>query len=303
MPSQIGLLTIHGMGETSKDYYKGLVEALSGAFGDLNGAVSYAHVYYQDILQVNEHTVWNRMQGEGLAYNDLRKFLLFGFADAAGLETRKEEPESPYALAQVEIARQLWLLRAQLPANGPVVAIAQSLGGQVFSSYLYDAQKAASGRKPAAGIWRQLERYSGRIKGSVTPFTQEEIAFLRGDNLVGLITTGCNIPIFVAAHKEMHIVPIEKPTPQFSWVNLYDKDDVLGWPLGPLSSSYRALVDDRAIPANGRGPLQYLLGATPHSHTLYWNDQDVIHAVRDMLKAGTYKVLARGADAGGEIGH
>jgi hypothetical protein len=279
------------MGETSETYYQGLMKALKDAMDEFDGTVATAHVYYQKILQDNENTVWERMKGEGLNYKDLRKFLLYGFADAAGLETRKEDPESPYALAQVEVARQLLLLYSKLSANGPVVVIAQSLGGQVFSSYLYDAQKANAGVIPSAGIWKNIHRYSSLIKDDGKDFTEAEIAFLNGRNVVGLLTTGCNIPIFVAAHKEMHIIPIEKPSAQFDWINLYDQDDVLGWPLGPLNDRYQALVVDKKINANGRGPIEYILGATPQSHTLYWDDKDVIHALRDMLREGARKVV------------
>jgi hypothetical protein len=279
------------MGETSDRYYEGLIEELKSAMDEFDGTVALAHVYYQKILQDNEDTVWERMEGEGLNYKDLRKFLLYGFADAAGLETRKEEPESPYALAQVEVARELLLLHRKLSPNGPVVVIAQSLGGQLFSSYLYDAQKSQAGRMPSAGIWKDIHRYSSLIKDDGKDLTATEIAFLSGRNVVGLLTTGCNIPIFVAAHKEMHIVPIEKPSAQFDWINLYDEDDVLGWPLGPLNNRYKALVVDKKINANGRGPIDYILGATPQSHTLYWDDKDVIHALRGMLRKGINKVV------------
>lgn len=215
MLSPIGLLTIHGMGETSDVYFVELISALKDAMDGFDGTVATAHVYYQKILQENENTVWKRMKDEGLNSKDLRKFLLYGFADAAGLETRKEEPESPYALAQVEVARQLLLLHRKLSPDGPVVVIAQSLGGQVFSSYLYDAQKSKAGRIPSAGIWKDIHRYSSLIKDDGKDLTATETAFLSGRNVVGLLTTGCNIPIFVAAHKEMHIIPIEKPSAQF----------------------------------------------------------------------------------------
>jgi hypothetical protein len=287
------------MGETSETYYDGLMKALKDAMDEFDGTVAPAHVYYQKILQDNENTVWERMKGEGLNYKDLRKFLLYGFADAAGLETRKEDPESPYALAQVDVARQLLQLYSKLPASGPVVVIAQSLGGQVFSSYLYDAQKLNAGGMPTAGIWTDIQRYSALIKDDGEDLTAAEIAFLSGRNIVGLLTTGCNIPLFVAAHKEMHIIPIEKPSAQFDWLNLYDQDDVLGWPLGPLNNRYKALVVDRKINANGRGPIEYILGATPQSHTLYWDDKDVIIALRDMLREGIHKAV--GAPANVEI--
>jgi len=68
--------------------------------------------------------------------------LLFGFADAAGLETDKEDPGSVYEKAQQEIANRVIDAANAVGADGPMVAIAQSLGCQMLSSYIYDAQKA-----------------------------------------------------------------------------------------------------------------------------------------------------------------
>lgn len=77
---------------------------------------------------------------------------------------------------------------------------------------------------------------------------------------------------------------------------------MLGWPLGPLNDRYKALVVDKKINANGRGPIEYILGATPQSHTLYWNDKDVIHALRDMLREGINKAVGAPADVEFDVG-
>ena len=71
-------------------------------------------------------------------------------ADAAGLENRKEIRGSVYELAQGEIARILLGACTANPAM-PVVFLAHSLGCQVLSSYLYDAQKALAGGQVQAG--------------------------------------------------------------------------------------------------------------------------------------------------------
>ena len=43
--------------------------------------------------------------------------------------------------------------------------LAQSLGAQVLSSYLYDAQKAAAGGTVIAGIWKNIDDWSARALG------------------------------------------------------------------------------------------------------------------------------------------
>jgi hypothetical protein len=100
-----------------------------------------------------------------LHYADLRRFLLFGFGDAAGLENRKEIDGSVYELAQAAIARQLLGVARHDPSTR-VVFLAQSLGGQVLSSYIHDAQKALAGGQVQAGVWKDVDAWAMRALGA-----------------------------------------------------------------------------------------------------------------------------------------
>lgn len=279
--AKVALLTLHGMGEIHENYADGLVAGLTERLRSRIADVAIRPVYYQKPLQDSENAVWQRVrQHNRVHYDDLRKFLLFGFADAAGLENRKEVPGSAYEDAQIEIARAMLKACDILRGEGPVVVISQSLGCQVFSCYLYDARKRAKGETP--GIWSDIDRFGNAIAGR--KLTSREKEFLAGSTVRRWVTTGCTIPIFVAAHKQMNIKPIEAPTPDFRWLNLYDPDDVLGWPLQPLSDGYRALVEDRAI-NSGRGAVDWILKSwNPMSHTAYWRDDDVLGPLEKMLR-------------------
>lgn len=106
--------------------------------------------------------------------------------------------------------------------------------------------------------------------------------FRRMQSLKGFYTLGCNIPIFVAGHKK--IEAIKPPMEEFKWYNLYDKDDVLGWPLKSLSPSYEELVEDIQINV-GRGLLSKLFKSwNPLSHGQYWQDKNVIGHISDNIK-------------------
>jgi hypothetical protein len=281
--ADVVLVTVHGMGETAPDYAADLGQRLGARIGPrLAAQVDFRSVYYQQVLQPNELEVWRRVSATGaVRYDRLRKFLLFGFGDAAGLENRKEDSGSVYELAQIEIAKTL--LDAYV-ANGPdtpVVLLSHSLGCQVLSSYIYDAQKARSGLPVAAGVWKDIDHWSRTLQGR--PLTEPEKSFLACGTALGWVTTGCNIPIFVAAHKEMTIIPISPPRPSFKWINIYDPDDVLGWPLQPLSEGYRLLVEDRAINA-GRGVIDWIVKSwNPMSHSSYWQDEQVLAPLASML--------------------
>ncbi len=282
MPT-VALVSVHGMGETPRNYAAEVFGQMRSRLGpDLRERLACYSVYYQDILQKNEQLVWNRVDRQSkVHYDELRKFMLFGFADAAGLENRKEIPGSVYELAQGEIARNL--LGACTASHAmPVVFLAHSLGCQVLSSYLYDAQKARAGGRVEAGVWRDIDGWARMAVGRV--LSEREKLYLAGGTCSGLLTTGCNIPIFVAAHRNMHIKPIAPPTPIFHWLNLYDPDDVLGWPLQPLSENYRVLVEDRAINA-GQGAVNWMLKSwNPLSHSAYWQDDAVLEPLAGMIR-------------------
>ena len=283
MTKKAALLTLHGMGEIDYDYYKSLHKRLSGRPDALMERVAFQAVNFQTILQPNQDAVWANMlqKAEALEYHGLRQFLLFGISDAAGLESRRDQPGSAYEDAQLEIARKLYAVRSEMEGDVPVVAIAQSLGGPLLSCYLYDAQKVGAGGS-GAGMWRNIDAFAPRITGHATPLTRDEKRFLAGASLAGIVTTGCNIPIFVAAHKKMDIRAIMPPSIGFRWLNFYDRHDPLGWPLQPLGGGYEVLVEDREINA-ARGLLDWLKSFTPMSHLAYWEDDNVVDALAGML--------------------
>jgi hypothetical protein len=166
-----------------------------------------------------------------------------------------------YIEVQKEIMQALDKLYVELGNNDkPVIIIAQSLGCQVISNYIWDA-------KHDSGIFNGLEPdASAQLK-----------SFRRLNSCVHLLTTGCNIPMFVAGLNP--IEAIQKPNNEFTWFNYYDRDDVLGWPLSPLSDSYGALVKDHEINAGG-----IFSSWNPWSHGQYWTDKDVLNSLIDRIR-------------------
>lgn len=287
--AKVALLTVHGMGETKRHYSEDLRSSLVERLGDKFENLAFCSIYYQDVLQGNQQAVWKSIDEHSkVHYDDLRKFVLFGFGDAAGLENRKELPGSTYVQAQIRIAQELLRAYQEVGSGGHVVAISQSLGCQVLSSYLWDAQQAfkqqgGAGKGASVGIWTDIDAYAQAITGG-RGLTADEKLFLAGTNLNRWVTTGCNIPIFVAAHQQMDIKPIDPPNADFHWLNMFDPDDVLGWPLRPLSPGYHDLVEDRSINA-GQGAIDWILKSwNPMSHTAYWSDDDVLDPLVEMLE-------------------
>jgi hypothetical protein len=269
-PKSIALLTIHGMGETPKNYHKLFLERVKKYVGENDWKnVAFESIYYQDILQANQAEIYHRMKPR-IRWQGLRRFLLYNFSDAASLDYRKEEANSAYQQAQSRISSALHNVYEKCGRRDvPVVILAYSLGCHVISNYIWDAQQAS----PSAGIWKK----SKSLKEGA------ETNFLRLPSLQHLITVGCNIPVFVAGYKS--IAPFRKPNRTFKWLNLYDKDDILGWPLEPLSPSYRKLVKDVQINANEKFSDLLLKSWNPYSHENYFGDSAVVRSVGDALKS------------------
>lgn len=281
MKKKAALITIHGMGKTEETYADTFFNKLRKKLGDHSNYLHTDKIYYQDILQKNEDKVWGRVMDQ-VRWLDLRQFVLFGFGDAAGLEAKKDSPNSVYTQAQAKIGKVLLDTFGKIENDAPVFIIAQSLGCQVASCYFWDAQEFLNERPVSAGIWKSNIDLNSYINegGKLTP---EQIEFLIGNRFNYFYTTGCNIPIFVAAHATEDVLPI-KPNNSFVWNNYYDKDDILGWPLEKLSDEYGLVVKDYAINAGG-GPFGWIGKSwNPMSHTQYWEDDDVLEPLVENLK-------------------
>src|SRR5262249_57672293 len=115
----------------------------------------------------------------------------------------------------------------------------------------------------------------------------EPSAFERCRTLCGMVTFGCNIPLFTFAYDQ--VLPIRFPGPDVSpallprarWLNYYDRDDVLAWPLRPPSPEYERVVA-HAIEISVGG---LLTGWTPMSHNRYWTDGHFTRPVAAFLES------------------
>ena len=122
------------------------------------------------------------------------------------------------------------------------------------------------------------EFLTGIWKGNQPAQTNAD-KFRRLKTLRALFTSGCNIPIFLAGFPREEITPVKTTTGgyNFKWLNYYDQDDVLGWPLQPMSPAYHdAIHKDEQINADGGLLGKFTRGWNPLSHNGYWSDKDFL---------------------------
>ncbi|CAM2853614.1 hypothetical protein [Vibrio neptunius] len=261
---EVALITLHGMGKVKLDYYDELEKALKKELGSEWVKVSFHNVQYAPILQQPQDDLWKAMMSEpsnDLHATRLRQFFLYGFGDAGSLEHSSHRRKDKYLAVQEEIFKTLEYAYADIGENEnrPVIIIAQSLGCQVISNYLWDAEHGLN----------MFENYVD---------SENKESFMKLKTCENLITTGCNIPLFNAGLQERHC--FTKPHPSFRWDNYYDPDDVLGWPLRQLDDSYHAIVDDHPINAGS-----LIASWNPFSHGQYWSDKDVIKPLVSIIRS------------------
>ena len=228
--AKIGVLVLHGMGNQKPEFAEGMIEELYKrlkAKGYKNSDLIFKVVYWAPVFQEKETELMRHMkEGRDLDFVSLREFVIYYLADAIAYQkvTTAQQQIDVYQEIRDKIAKSVKELYDELKrsapgvAEFPMVVMAHSLGCQMISNYIWDVQHDEN--KPAN-------------------------AFERMENLSAIMTFGCNIPLFTIAYNKL--LPITflginvnacfpgtdpvKVKDAAKWVNFYDKDDILGYPL------------------------------------------------------------------------
>jgi hypothetical protein len=283
MSSSVAVCIIHGIGRQPADFAKGMMQALMERCQPLCGdGLVMETVHWAPVTQAAEDTLWQRLQQGGpLNYSTIRRFLIDFLADAAAYQIAPGDRQT-YDAVHAVFASTLRRLAQRAGPTAPLIVIAHSLGSIIASNYLYDLQVA-----PA----RDLIAPSVREQMADTPLE-------RGETLCSLFTLGSPIAFWSLRFSDFGM-PISVPSPRLSqhyhflpgeWVNIYDRDDVLAFPLRTLNSAYATAVSaDCEIDSGG-----LLERWNPLSHLAYWRDDEVIERIAARLIA-TWRYLNPGA--------
>jgi len=253
------------------------------------------------LLQRPQDNLMAEMEKRPLGWLRIRRLLMLHFSDAITLEHKAYADQSAYKRVQRLVAETI--RRAYEEANdddAEVVILANSLGAQIISNYLWDAQADIEARfgddesrmdlaahVPTECIWNEPSR---RLERGVLT---ENDAQVRLQKLRYFLTTGCNIPLFVSGLPRIQGVYRNRFGYNFKWDNYYNRNDILGWPLRPLGeffdknergASYADLVsNDVAFRLRGRWWFPFI-NWTPLTHNYYWESKQIIAALTKALE-------------------
>jgi hypothetical protein len=267
MTKKLGVLIIHGMGSQTEGFEKGLkTELLDRVEGDPDD-IAWEAVYWQDITEPLQLAYLERANRDAdLDWHNTRTFVATALGDASAYQFTGTGGTYDRIHDRIRAKmRDLHVTELQ-SAEVPLVVLAHSLGGHMMSNYIWDMQPNLDGEVKAE--WSK----------DLSPFE-------RAETLAGFVTFGCNIPLFSFAYDEP--TPISFPGSALSnedraraaWLNFYDRDDVLGWPLKPLSAGYADVVTDDIEISVGN----WVTGATPLAHVGYWTDNSFTEPVAAFL--------------------
>ncbi|HMP81416.1 MAG TPA: hypothetical protein PKA41_01765 [Verrucomicrobiota bacterium] len=281
MTRKIAVAIIHGVGTQKPDFAEPITAELTKRFSALikghaanpQSELVIEPVHWAPVLQRDEDELWNRLlKGGELDFIGLRKFMVSFAADAIAYQPAPKERDA-YENIHVEVARALRRLAGRDCADAPLVVIAHSLGTVIASNYFYDLEKDARKKFIPAVIRREIGK---------TPLE-------RGETFTSLYTFGSPIALWSLRYTDFG-KPITVPSPLLTnhhpgleaaseWINFYDKDDIIGYPLRRLNDAYRkAVKEDRQVNAGG-----LFSSWNPLSHNGYWTDNDVTKPIAEGL--------------------
>lgn len=276
MEAKVAVAVIHGIGSQAnktpgisdeRTFSDQLYRKLARRIGKKRMArdVAWREVFWADVLEPRQERYLAAVKDD-TRYDRIRGFVVKSISDAASFQRREGVSDNAYAMIQQRVRGTLADLNADTSDDTPLVVLAHSFGGHILSNYVYDMQR-------------------GRMPHLATPFQRME-------TVARFVTFGCNIPLFTFACAPEDVTPIDYPGPALPqgaarepwWLNYYDPDDVLAFPLAPIGPRYEAMaargeLEDVRMNAGG-----VFRSWNPLSHDAYWTDKDFVRPVAGMLK-------------------
>lgn len=265
MTRKVAVAVIHGIGRQSPNFADRVASALNARCRvECGDDIFIRPVYWQPVLQDTQDELWKRLiSGGAMDFNAVRQLLIDFFADGIAYQITPGDREV-YDSVHSAFASTLRQLAIEAGADAPLCIIAHSLGTVIASNFIYDLQTER--RRPII---------SDEVRAQM-----DDTPLEKGETLALLYTLGSPLALWSLRYREFGrpvIIPdplltTHHPAVSGEWVNIYDRDDIIGFPLKTLNDRYAQVVA-RDVEVNVGG---IVTNWNPASHLDYWTDGDVI---------------------------
>ena len=281
MSQKIAVAIIHGVGKQDRYFADGMSREITDRFVNhirkKNNKIQNPSeelviepIYWAPVLQNSEDELWKRLnRGGDMDLLTLRQFLIDFGADAIAYQPTKKDSHIYEEIHKI-FAQKLKKLAEGAGDTAPLCIIAHSLGSVIASNYFYDLQQPGTRKIPSI------------VKKEIANTLLE-----MGKTFTSLYTFGSPIAIWSLRYKDFG-KPISVPSTNLrkhysnltgEWINFYDKQDILGYPLKTLNDAYRkAVTEDIEVNVGG-----IFTSWNPASHMAYWTDNDITKPIARSL--------------------
>lgn len=273
MGQKVAVAVVHGVGMQTADFVDKIGDAVDKRCREVCGDdIVVRGVYWARVTQDEEDELRTRLYSGGtMRYNRARNLMINLVADGIAYQPT-EHGRYTYNEIHSIFAKTLHQLAEEAGPTAPLCIVSHSLGTIITSNYLYDLQVHFSQKEIIPDV---IGQHIGE-----TPLE-------RGETLNLLYTLGSPLALWSLRYTEFGR-PIDFPSPQLhqyypglyhEWINFYDADDIIAYPIKSLNSEYDRIVsEDREVNVGG-----ILESWNPLSHLEYWTDKDVVDPIAKSL--------------------
>ncbi len=273
MDTRLAVFIVHGIGVQKTGFSRDMQENLQSNFkkalqhmgqGDREGqddALIFREGLWADITQEGEDTLKNRMFNDpdtDVDWVKTRKFFVDYLGDAISyFKGKTSDIYSQYSAIQSRIGGLIQNLSKETnpDQNTLLTVVSHSLGTVVLSDYLYDKRETLAPKHQLVfsnffTLGSPIALYANRFynhQSKTNPFSNFQ--------------------------------PQKVKDPNGLWINLFDEDDIVGYPIRPINSYCKKVVAADLNVSVG----SFLSGGTPASHTGYWEDEEVGKIIAEKL--------------------
>nr|WP_306475295.1 chemotaxis protein [Bacillus cereus] len=278
--SKIAVAIIHGIGEQKPEFADEMITLIKDKFQQEISKLTdepalelvFKPIFWSELFAERENELFQKIVlDENLHFNDLRRFIINYLGDAIAYQP-VETVKHNYERVHNNVKQGLNELSKKASDTAPLCIISHSLGSVIASNYFYDLQ--------------YKQNTQGSTIGRLSPLE-------KGETLTLFYTLGTTLPLWSLRYHDFNR-PINIPSPKLDnfyaglkgeWINFYDKDDILGYPLKSVDESYEiAVTEDKEINVGN-----LMTSWNPLSHHAYFLDNDVIEViVKSLVRTWKY---------------